>query len=165
MPCVVWDGMRVESSMLDKRENRLLAALDPADYDLVRPHLSTARFEQGAILQEQEAAVAHVCFPMNGLVSLGSVMEDGREIGSAVLGRDGAVGGFVGRGRPNALTRATVQIPATCAVIPESHFRAAVSQSERIRDVILRFNEALLGQVHQTAACNALHPLEARLAR
>ena len=157
--------MRVESSMLDKRENRLLAALDPADYDLVRPHLSTACFEQGAILQEQEAAVAHVCFPMNGLVSLGSVMEDGHEIATSVLGRDGAVGAFVGMDCPDALTRATVQIPATCAVIMESHFRAAVSQSERIRDVILRFKEALFGQVHQTAACNALHPLEARLAR
>jgi DNA-binding MarR family transcriptional regulator len=41
----------------------------------------------------------------------------------------------------------------------------SVSQSERIRDLILRFNEAVLGQVHQTAACNALHPVEARLAR
>ena len=72
--------------MLDKRENRLLAALHPADYDLVRPHLSTARFEQGAILQEQETPVAHVCFPMNGLVSLGSVVSflslQGRESAS-----------------------------------------------------------------------------------
>ena len=151
--------------MLDRRENRLLAALDPADYALVRPHLSTARFEHGAILQEQEAPVAHVYFPMSGLVSLGSVMEDGREIATAVLGRDGAVGAFGGAGRPNALARATVQIPAACAVITESRFRVAVSRSERIRDLILRFNDALLGQVHRTAACNALHPLEARLAR
>jgi CRP-like cAMP-binding protein len=151
--------------MLDKRENRLLAALQPADYDLVRPHLSTARFEPGAILQEQETPVAHVCFPMNGLVSLGSVMEDGREIATALVGRDGAVGAFVGMDCPNALTRATVQIPAACAVITESHFRAAVSRSERIRDLIVRSKEALLGQVHQTAACNTLHPLEARLAR
>src|SRR5262245_40670257 len=135
MLCVAWDRMTVESLMLDKRENRLLAALDPADYDLVRPHLSTARFEQGAILQAQEHPFAHVLFPRRGLVSLGSVMEDGREIASAILGRDGAVGAFVGVGRPNALTRATVQIPGLCAVMAESHFRAMVSQSERIRDL------------------------------
>ena len=157
--------MTSESLMFDKRENRLLAALDPTAYALVRPHLSTACFEQGTNLQEQEAPVVQVYFPMNGLVSLVSVMDDGHEIETAVVGRDGAVGAFVGLGRWNAFTRASVQIPATCAVITESHFRAAARQSERIRDLILRFKEALLGQVQQTAACNALHPLEARLAR
>src|SRR5262245_54994084 len=151
--------------MFDKRENRLLAALDASGFALLRPHLSTACFAQGAILQEQEAPVAQVYFPMDGLVSLVSVMEDGREIETALVGRDGAVGAFVGVGSPNALTRATVQIPATCAVINASHFRAAASQSERIRDLILRFREALLGQCQQTAACNALHPLEVRVAR
>ena len=151
--------------MFDKRENRLLAALDPTDYALLRPHLSIACFERGAILQEQEAPVAHVYFPMSGLVSLVSVMKDGHEIETAVVGRDGAIGAFVGLGRWNAFARATVQIPATCAVITEAHFRAVVSQSERIRDLMLRFREALFGQVHQTAACNALHPLEDRLAR
>src|SRR5262245_18108758 len=139
MLCVVWDGTAVESPMLDRRENRLLAALDLADYALVRPHLSTAWFERGSILQEQEARVTHVYFPMSGLVSLVCVMEDGHEIETAAVGRDGAVGAFVGLGRWNAFTRATVQISAACAVISESDFRAAVSQSERIRDLILKF--------------------------
>ena len=165
MLCVGWDGITVVLPMFDRRENRLLAALDPSDYALVRPHLRTACFERGAILQEQGAPVTHVYFPMNGLVSLVSVMEDGQEVETAAVGRDGAVGAFVGLGRWNAFTRAAVQIPAACAVITESEFRAAVSQSERIRDLILRFKEALLGQVQQTAACNALHPLEDRLAR
>ena len=155
----------VESPMFDTCENRLLAALGPTADSLFRPHLSTAYFAKGAILQEQEAPVAHVYFPMSGLVSLVSVMEHGQEIETAVVGRDGAVGAFVGVGSSNAFTRATVQIPATCAIISESHFRVAVSQSERIRDLILGFKEALLGQVQQTAACNALHPLESRLAR
>src|SRR5262245_32852450 len=151
--------------MFDKGDNRLLAELDPTDYALVRPHLSTAYFARGEILQEQEAPVAQVYFPMSGLVSLVSVMEDGHEIETAVVGRDGAVGAFVGLGRWNAIARATVQIPATCAVIATSHFRAAVSQNERIRDLMLRFREALFGQVQQNAACNALHPLEDRFAR
>lgn len=127
--------------------------------------LSTAYFARGEILQEQEAPVAQVYFPMSGLVSLVSVMEDGQEIETALVGRDGAVGAFVGLGRWNAFARATVQIPATCAVITESYFRAAVSRNEPIRDLMLRFRETLFGQVQQTAACNALHPLEARLAR
>jgi CRP-like cAMP-binding protein len=146
-------------------ENRLLAALEPSDYALLMPQLRTAYFSQGAVLQEQDAPVAHVYFPMNGLISLVSIMEDGRAVESAVVGREGAVGVFAGLRPCNAFTRATVQIPATVAVIPASHFQAAVNQSQRIRDLILRYKEALLGQVQQTAACNALHPLEARLAR
>jgi CRP-like cAMP-binding protein len=51
------------------------------------------------------------------------------------------------------------------AVVPVARFQAAVAQSDRIRSLVLRFKEALLAQVQQTAACNALHPLEARLAR
>jgi CRP-like cAMP-binding protein len=151
--------------MFDPLENRLLAALEPSDYALLMPQLRTAYFSQGAVLQEQEAPVAHVYFPMNGMVSLVSVMEDGQVVESAVVGREGAVGAFAGLGPWNAFTRATVQIPAAVAVIPASHFQAAVNRSERIRDLILRYKEALLGQVQQTAACNALHPLEARLAR
>jgi CRP-like cAMP-binding protein len=150
--------------MLDKLENQLLAALEPGDYALLMPHPRAAYFTQGAVLQEQEAPVAHVYFPMNGMVSLVSVMEDGQVVESAVVGREGAVGAFAGLG-PWSATRATVQIPATVAVISTSHFQAAVNQSERIRDLILRYKESLLGQVQQTAACNALHPLEARLAR
>jgi CRP-like cAMP-binding protein len=151
--------------MSDGRENRLLAALDPADYALVGPHLSTACFAPGAILQEQAAPVAYVYFPVNGLISLASTMEDGQEIETAVVGRDGAVGAHVGVRSANAFTRATVQIPAVCAVIAASHFRAAVSRSEHIRDLIVRSEDVLLGQVHQIAACNALHPVEHRLAR
>ena len=70
MLCVGWDRITVVPPMFDRRENRLLAALDPSDYALVRPHLRTACFERGAILQEQGTPVAHVYFPMNGLVSL-----------------------------------------------------------------------------------------------
>lgn len=152
--------------MLDKLENRLLAALEPSDHALLAPHLRRAFFAQGAVLQEQEAPVAHVYFPMNGMVSLVSVMEDdGQVVETAVVGREGAIGAFAGLGPWNAFTRATVQIPATIAIISASHFQMAVSRSERIRDLILRYKEALLGQVQQTAACNALHPLEPRLAR
>jgi hypothetical protein len=74
----------VESPMFDKCQNRLLAALGPTADALLRPHLSTAYFAKGAILQEQEAPVAQVYFPMSGLVSLVSVLENGQEIETAV---------------------------------------------------------------------------------
>jgi CRP-like cAMP-binding protein len=99
------------------------------------------------------------------MVSLVSVMEKGQIVETAVVGRKGVVGAFAGLGPWNAFTRATVQIPGTVAVICASHFQAAVRKSERIRDLMLRYKEALLCQVQQTAACNALHRLESRVAR
>jgi CRP-like cAMP-binding protein len=152
-------------AMFDKRENRLLTALEPGDLSLLTPHLRTGYFAKGAILQEQEAPVAEVYFPLEGMVALVSVMENGQIVESALIGREGAIGAFAGLGPWHAFTRAMVQIPVTAAVISTSHFQAAVAKSEPIRHLILRYKEALLGQVQQTAACNALHELEPRLAR
>jgi CRP-like cAMP-binding protein len=120
---------------------------------------------QGLVLQEQEALVEDVYFPSSGVISLISVMEGGEVVETATVGREGAVGAFGGLGPWRAFTRAVVQVPGAAAVISVARFQAAAGQSSRIRNLILRYKEALLGQVQQTAACNALHPLEARLAR
>jgi CRP-like cAMP-binding protein len=117
------------------------------------------------VLQEQEAPVEKVYFPLSGVISLISVMEDNRVVETAMVGREGAVGAFGGLGPWNAFTRAVVQLPGMAVVIPVSSFQTVVAQRERIRNLILRYKEALLAQVQQTAACNALHPLEERLAR
>ena len=149
----------------DQHENRLLKGLEPADFALLGPHLRQARLLQGLILQEQEAAVEKVYFPLSGVISLMSVLEGGAMVETAMVGREGVVGAFAGLGPWNAFTRAVVQIPGVAAVIPTSCLQSAVGQSDRIRNLILRYKEGLLAQVQQTAACNALHPLEARLAR
>ena len=88
----------------DKLQNGLLAALEPADYGLLVPYLRTAHFAQGAVLQEQGAPVERVYFPLNGMVSLVSTMQDGRIVETAVVGREGAVSAFIGLGRSNAFT-------------------------------------------------------------
>jgi CRP-like cAMP-binding protein len=145
--------------------NGLLAALEPFDFALLHPHLRQLSLTAGATLQEQEAPVEQIYFPLSGLVSLAAVMEAGEVVETATIGRRGAVGAFAGLGHWHAFTRAVVQIPGAAMVISASNFQAAVSRSERIRDLILRYKEGLLAQVQQTAACNALHQVEARLAR
>ena len=147
------------------RANRLLQTLDEADFALIAPHLQRVSLAQGQVLQEQEARVEEVYFPLRGVVSLISVMQGGEVVDTATVGREGAIGAFGGLGPWNAFTRAVVRLPGAAAVISVSHFQAAVGQSDRIRNMILRYKEALLAQVQQTAACNALHELEARLAR
>jgi CRP-like cAMP-binding protein len=150
---------------LDPPANRLLISLDKADFALLAPHLRTVPLVQGQVLQEQETRVEQVYFPLSGVVSLISVMQGGEVVETATIGREGAVGAFGGLGPWNAFSRAVVRLPGTAAVMSVAHFQAAVGQSDRIRNLILRYKEALLAQVQQTAACNALHPLEARLAR
>ena len=145
--------------------NRVLEALAPADLALIVPHLKRYPLLQGAILQESGAPVEQVYFPQSGMISLVVVMRTGELVETAAVGREGVIGAFAGLGKWNAFTRAVVQVPGAAVCIPASRFQQAVAQSERIRELVLRCKEALLGQVQQTAACNALHPLEARLAR
>jgi CRP-like cAMP-binding protein len=150
---------------LDPRANRLLMSLDEADFAPLAAHLRTGPLLQGQVLQEQESPVEQVYFPLSGVVSLISVMQGGEVVETATIGREGAIGAFGGLGPWNAFSRAVVRLPGTAAVMSVAHFQAAVGQSDRIRNLILRYKEALLAQVQQTAACNALHSLEARLAR
>jgi hypothetical protein len=82
----------------DLRANRLLMALDGGDFALLSPHLKEVSLRQGQILQEQEALVEEVYFPLNGVISLISVLEGGELIETATIGREGAVGAFAGLG-------------------------------------------------------------------
>jgi len=75
------------------------------------------------------------------------------------------VGAMAGLGLHTTLTRSVVQTPLVASQITAARFHKAVESSRELRDVIVRYNDALLGQVQITAACNALHPIQARLAR
>jgi CRP-like cAMP-binding protein len=159
------DMVDVLTNASNRSRNGLLAALEPSDLALLHAHLRELPLVAGATLQEEEAAVEQIYFPLSGLISLVIVMEAGEVVETATVGRRGAIGAFAGLGHWHAFTRAVVKIPGSAMVISAPHFQAAVSRSERIRDLILRYKEGLLAQVQQTAACNALHQVEARLAR
>jgi CRP-like cAMP-binding protein len=146
-------------------QNRLLATLQPADFSRLEPFLKQIALEQGALLHEQEDSVERVYFPQSGMISLLAVMGNGQAIETATVGREGAVGAMSGLGPAHASSRAVVQVAGTALVIATSQLQAAVRQSEHLRNVILHYKETLLGQVQQTAGCNALHKTEARLAR
>ena len=149
----------------DARGNRLLTALNPDDLALLAPDLRPVALKAGAVLHEPDAPVEQVYFPLSGAISLVSVMHGGDAIETGTVGRESAVGVFAGLGCGNAFSRAVVLVPGTAAMIPVSLLQVAVERGEGIRDLLFRHAEALLAQVQQTGACNALHPLEARLAR
>lgn len=149
--------------LLDR--NQLLAALGPAEHALLLPHLKELPLELGQVLQRAEARVHHVWFPLVGMISLMSLMKSGEAIETAVVGREGAVDAFAGLGPWHAFSQAVVQVPGRGLVISAAQFQEIALGNERIRNLILRFKETLLAQVQQSAACNALHSLECRMAR
>jgi CRP-like cAMP-binding protein len=147
------------------RRNRLLAALSSTDRSLLEPHFTEMSFKTGALLQEAGQPIEQVYFPHEGMISLLAIMTDGRAIETATVGREGAVGAMSGFGTRLGFTRAVVQAPIVVSRISSREFRNAIQASASLRNLMVAYNEVLLAQVQQTAACNALHAMEARLAR
>jgi len=145
--------------------NKLLAALPRKDFELLRPHLGMLPFEQATVLCEPGAEFDHVYFPLSGMISLVIVMRDGKAIETATVGREGVVGAMSGLGRHVSQVRTIAQLPMFAARITSAQLRKAVSSSKPIGNLCLRYNEVLLAQARVTAACNALHHVEARFCR
>ena len=146
-------------------DNKLLASLPRGHFDRLLPHLTTIALQQGVVLCEAGDEVEQVYFPHDGMLSLLTVLRDGKAIETATVGREGVVGAMAGLGFHKSLVRVVAQMPMACGKITARHFRSAVGASEPLRNLCIRYNEVLLSQARVTAACNALHPIEARFCR
>lgn len=132
---------------------------------MLAPHFMTATLTQNTVLLEAGDEVDHIYFPHNGMLSLLVVMRDGKAIETATVGREGAVGAMAGLSLYKSLVRVVVQLPLTTTKISATNFRKVIAVSEPLRNTCIQYNEVLLTQARITAACNALHPIEARFAR
>jgi CRP-like cAMP-binding protein len=146
-------------------DNRLLASLPRDHFDRLLPHLSTVSLPQGDVLTEAGDEVDQVYFPHYGMLSLLAVLRDGKAIETATVGREGVVGAMAGLGLYKSLVRVVVQMPMACSKIAAPHFRTVAAASDPVRNLCIRYNEVLLSQARVTAACNALHSIEARFCR
>jgi CRP-like cAMP-binding protein len=145
--------------------NRLLASLQGEDMALLRRHLREVAIEQGQMLEEPGRSVEAVYFPQSGMISLIVQMPEDSAVEVGTVGSEGAIGLAVGLGSRISFICALVQVSGVALSIPASPFRAAVDQSARLRDLVVRYSELQLGQIQQTAACNALHDVASRLSR
>ena len=142
-----------------------IAALAPADRKRIEPHLHERPFEQGQMLYDAGEAVEEVWFPMSGVVSLMTILDDERMIETAAIGREGLVGVTCGPMNARAASRAIAQVEGVSACCPADVFADALEKSEPMRMALAKFTESLFAQVQQAAACNAQHRLDERLAR
>lgn len=148
-----------------ERSNRFLAALQPADLALLDPHLRIVTLERGAILHEAGDPIEYVYFPHSGMVSIVAAMQSGASVETVSVGRTGVIGATAGLGSQHAFGRAIVQLPGLATRLPSGQLQSAARQRAGIHDFLVRYNDLLLIQIQQSAACNALHPLESRLCR
>ena len=146
-------------------ENRLLKALPAVDLARLQPNLKEVTLTRGEVLHAAGASIEHAYFPVSGMVSILALMQTGEAIETAIIGREGVVGGSVGSNGSRSAGQAVVQIAGAAWKIPSAKFSELYRASEPFSILINRFQAVVLLQAQQSAACHALHAVEARLCR
>jgi CRP-like cAMP-binding protein len=145
--------------------NRLLDALPPAEFGLLTPYLRKISLEQDAVLLRSGDRIEQVYFPCSGTISFMLDMPSGQTVATAVIGHEGAVGMLSVLEPSRSPVTAVVRVTGIGLRISALRFHAAFSQSGAIRHAVQTHARALLMQFQHVAACNALHSVEARMAR
>ena len=145
--------------------NGLLAALPTGDLARLRPRLQRVELPFDKTLYPADGPLAAVLFVEDGMVSLLATLEGGEQVEVGIIGREGLVGLPLVFGDDRSLTEARVQVEGAALRLGAAALRAAMDESAALRNLLLRHALALQAQVTMTAACNARHPIEQRLAR
>ena len=162
-PCLSLRGTSNLSN--DPLANTLLANLPRSDFDLIRPYLTVGAFSRGKVLAEVGDEIDQIYFPLAGMISLLTIVKDGKAIETATIGRDGVFGAAAAFGLHRSQVRAIVQVPIDAATISAPMLRRTAEKRKAIQLLCIRYNEVLLAQARISAACNALHSVEARFCR
>src|SRR5215475_7190213 len=154
------------AEVTDRPFNNLLRRLNPADYTLLASHLTSDETKQGELLYNPGDNVQTVHFPCGPtLVSYMVPSEDGRDVETVLIGREGAVGGIVSQGFLPAFTRITVKFGGPIVRLAVSKLEASKSNSPSLRNIFARYADCMLAQMFQSTACNAIHSIEQRTAK
>jgi CRP-like cAMP-binding protein len=142
-----------------------LAILPAADFALLQPHLETVELVQEAVLVGAGDRLTQVFFPHHGVISLVVSLAGGAMVEVAMVGHDSVFGGSAALDGGISLTDAIVQLPGAASTLDVAVLRTVASHSIAFRTTLIRHEQALFAQAQQSAACNALHSAESRLAR
>lgn len=153
------------SELHHPKQNHLLAALPASEYDRLLPHLQLVAMPLGWALYESGAQLSHVYFPTTSIVSLLYVTESGQSAELAVAGNDGLVGISVFLGGETTPNRRVVQAAGAGYRLHHKTAKNEFSTNVSFRDLTLRYTQALITQMCQTAVCNRHHSVVQQLSR
>lgn len=148
-----------------KSSNRLLAALPPDEWQRWQPSLEAVDLRLGQVLYESGGKMQHVYFPIDAIVSLLFVLENGASAEIAVVGNEGIVGISLFMGGETTPSRAVVQSAGKCLRLRAHFLKSEFRDSLPVMHLLLRYTQALITQMTQTAVCNRHHSLDQQLCR
>ena len=154
--------------MADERrppENHLLAVLSDADWARLEPHLALIDMPLGQVVYESGDRLDHVYFPTSSIVSLLYVMEDGASAEIAIVGNEGLVGIALFMGGETTPSRAIVQSAGRAYRLPAAILKEEFRRGGALQRLLLRYTQALITQMAQTAVCNRHHSIDQQLCR
>jgi CRP-like cAMP-binding protein len=146
-------------------ENRLLAALPAAEYERLRPSLQPVEFTLGEVVYEFAGQLDYVFFPTTSIVSLLYTMENGTSAEMGLTGNDGVVGIALFMGGGTMPNRAVVQSAGGALRMKAKVLQDEFALGGKFQRLLLRYTQALITQISQTAVCNRLHSVEQQLCR
>jgi CRP-like cAMP-binding protein len=147
------------------RKNHLLSSLPPDEFDRVLAHLSPVVLPLGKVLYESGDKLDFVYFPTTAIVSLLYIMENGATAEIGVVGNDGILGIALFMGGDTTPNRAIIQSAGEGFKMSASDLKAEFTLGGSFHNLLLRYTQALITQISQTAVCNRLHSVEQQLCR
>jgi CRP-like cAMP-binding protein len=157
--------MTAKPALPSPRKNHLLAALPAPDYDRIAPHLELVSMPLGGVLYESGSKLRHVYFPTTSIVSLLYVMEDGASAEIAVVGNEGILGIALFMGGETTPSRAVVQSAGEGYRLKAALLKQEFNRYGPMLHLLLRYTQALITQMAQTAVCNRHHSVDQQLCR
>ena len=157
--------MTVIARANEPAENRLLAALPSNEYERLLPRLEQVSLSLGEVVYEFGGHLDYVFFPTNSIVSLLYTMENGNSAEMGLTGSDGVVGIALFMGGGTMPNRAVVQSAGSALRMKAKVLQNEFAQGGKFQYLLLRYTQALITQISQTAVCNRLHTVEQQLCR
>lgn len=158
-------GVRASSAFTDPSKNRLLAALPPDQFERLAPTFQQISFSLGDVVYEFGGHLDYVYFPTTAIISLLYTMENGASAEMGLTGNDGVVGIALFMGGETMPNRAVVQSAGDAVRMKAKTLQAEFALGGQFQRLLLRYTQALITQISQTAVCNRLHSVEQQLCR
>jgi CRP-like cAMP-binding protein len=146
-------------------QNRILDALPPGERERLFPHLKLVALPLGKALYESGDRLQHIYFPTDSIISLLYVLEDGASAEIAVVGNDGAIGVALFMGGETTTNRAIVQSSGFAYRLTGARLKREFNRHGEVLNILLRYTQALITQMAQTAVCNRHHSVDQQLCR
>jgi CRP-like cAMP-binding protein len=147
------------------RQNRLLAALPEKDWQRIEPHLKPVKMDLGQVVYESGVQLEYVYLPTNSIVSLLYVLADGNSAEIALVGNEGLVGISLFMGGETTPSRGVVQSEGWAYRLKGQLLKDEFTRGGEMQHLLLRYTQALLTQMAQTAVCNRHHSIDQQLCR